>query len=195
VHHWAAESLSVFEVTMLAYLFVLLAVAVRLFGALTRQYALTAVGASLLYFGAKGPRKQWWIAAGILAATDLALTLFVYHYSFTADHLVSILWYAGAIWFGTLLRNKVTITRIIGASLVLAVSFFLVSNLASWATYRDLYPLTWGGLMASYAAGLPFFRRDLIGDLFFSGVFFGLPAAARALSAAMHRRADHQTAA
>ena len=80
VHHWAAESISVFEVIMLAYLFVLLAVAVRLFGALTRQYALTAVGASLLYFGAKGPRKQWWIAVGILAATDLALTLFVYHY-------------------------------------------------------------------------------------------------------------------
>jgi hypothetical protein len=180
---------------MLAYLFVLLAVAVRLFGALTRQYALTAVGASLLYFGAKGPRKQWWIAVGILAVTDLALTLFVYNYAFTADHLVSILWYAGAIWFGTLLRNKVTVTRVIGASLVLAISFFLVSNFASWLQYRDLYPLSWSGLMASYVAGLPFFRRDLIGDLFFSGVFFGLPAAARSLSAAMHKRADHQTAA
>jgi len=180
---------------MLAYLFVLLAVAVRLFGALTRQYALTAVGASLLYFGAKGPRKQWWIAVGILAATDLALTLFVYHYVFTADHLVSILWYAGAIWLGTGLRNKITVGRVIGASLVLAVSFFLVSNFASWATYRDLYPMTWGGLTASYAAGLPFFRRDLIGDLFFSGVFFGLPVAARALSASLHKGADRQSAA
>ena len=61
--------------------------------------------------------------------------------------------------------------------------------------YRDLYPMTWGGLIASYAAGIPFFRRDLIGDLFFSGVFFGLPVAARSLSAALHKRADHQTAA
>lgn len=180
---------------MLAYLFVLLAVAIRLGGALTRQYAVTAVGASLLYFGAKGPRKQWWIAVSLLAATDLVLTLFIYKSVFTFDHLASMLWYAGAIWLGTQLRNKVTVSRVIGSSLILAVSFFLISNFASWMAYRDLYPLSWQGLTMSYVAGLPFFQRDLLGDLFFSGAFFGLPVAFRALSAAMNKRADHQQAA
>ena len=177
---------------MLAYLFVLLGVAVRF---LPHQFSFTPVGASLLFFGAKGPRKQWWIPVAMLAASDLILTLFVYRYKFTPEHLASIAWYAGARWVGTLLRKNSGAVRVIGASLALAVSFFLISNFASWLSWRDLYPMTWAGLMASYTAGIPFFRRDVIGDLFFSGVFFGLPAAARVLAASAHKRADHQTAA
>jgi hypothetical protein len=184
--------MSVCEVTMLAYLFVLLGVAVRF---LPHQFSFTPVGASLLYFGAKGPRKQWWIPVAMLAASDLILTLFVYKYLFTPEHLVTIAWYAGSIALGTLLRDNSSALRVIGGSLALAVSFFLISNFAAWLALYDMYPRTLAGLMESYTAGIPFFRRDVIGDLFFSGVFFGLPAAARSLSAAMHKRADHQTAA
>ncbi len=184
--------MSVFEVTMLAYLFVLLGVAVRF---LPHPFAFTPVGASLLYFGAKGPRKQWWIPVAMLAASDLILTLFVYKYPFTPEHLVTIAWYAGAIALGTLLRNNASALRVIGGSLALAVSFFLISNFAAWLAMYDMYPRTLAGLMESYTAGIPFFRRDVIGDLFFSGVFFGLPVAARSLTAAMHKRAHHETAA
>jgi len=41
-----------------------------------------------------------------------------------------------------------------------------------------MYPKTLPGLMTCYAAGLPFFRRGLAGDMLFTAVMFGLPAVA-----------------
>jgi formate-dependent nitrite reductase membrane component NrfD len=35
------------------------------------------------------------------------------------------------------------------------------------------YPHTFVGLMASYTAGIPFLRNQILGDLFFSSVLFG----------------------
>ena len=62
---------------MLAYLFVIFAVAVRF---LPHPFAFTPVGASLLYFGARGPRRQMWVALALLAASDVILTTLVYRY-------------------------------------------------------------------------------------------------------------------
>jgi hypothetical protein len=41
-----------------------------------------------------------------------------------------------------------------------------------------MYPKTVSGLMTCYAAGVPFFRRGLAGDMLFTTVMFGLPALA-----------------
>ena len=43
---------------MLAYLFVVVAIAVRF---MPHPLAFTPVGASLLFFGARGPRRQCWV--------------------------------------------------------------------------------------------------------------------------------------
>ena len=51
---------------MLAYLFVLLAVAIRF---LPHPFAFTPVGASLLFFGASAPRKRAWIPLALLAVS------------------------------------------------------------------------------------------------------------------------------
>jgi hypothetical protein len=56
---------------MLAYLFVLVAIAVRF---MPHPLAFTPVGASLLFFGARGPKRQWWIPLALLAASDVILT-------------------------------------------------------------------------------------------------------------------------
>jgi hypothetical protein len=45
-----------------------------------------------------------------------------------------------------------------------------------------MYPKTVSGLMTCYAAGLPFFRRTLAGDMLFTAVMFGLPAAAKVIA-------------
>jgi len=45
-----------------------------------------------------------------------------------------------------------------------------------------MYPKTFAGLMTSYAAGIPFFRRGIAGDMLFTAVMFGLPAVASALA-------------
>jgi hypothetical protein len=46
--------------------------------------------------------------------------------------------------------------------------------------------------MQCYAMGLPFFRRELISDLLFSSLFFGVPALAGVLAA---RRGQQKAAA
>jgi hypothetical protein len=177
---------------MLAYLFVILAIAVRF---LPHPLAFTPVGAALLFFGAKGPRRQMWLPVALLAASDVVLTTMVYHYPVTWDHFVTWAWYAAMIWLGTKLRNGGSV-RILGAALAGSVSFFLVSNFAVWAVWHDMYPATFAGLMACYDAGLPFFRRAVEGDLLFTSAMFALPGLLQALSSQFHNsESDHIAAA
>jgi len=169
---------------MLAYLFVILAVAVRF---LPHPMAFTPVGASLLFFGARGPRWQVWLPLALFAASDLILTTMVYRYPFTWDHYVTFAWYAGMLWLGSRLRTGAGPVRILGAALAGSVSFFLLSNFAVWAVWRDMYPMTFAGLMTCYDAGLPFFRRALEGDLIFTSAMFAIPGLLQALSAQFHK--------
>ncbi len=156
---------------MLPYLFVVIAVAVRL---LPHPWAFTPLGASLLYFGARAPRKRIWFPLVLLAACDLFLTRSTYGYPFTVDQFVTWGWYAAALWLGGLLRRDATPLRIAGVAVASSVSFFVASNFAVWAVW-NMYPKTLGGLAACYVAAVPFFR-NLPADLFFSAVMFGLGA-------------------
>ena len=186
---------------MLAYLFVLLAIAVRFLpfahmNILPHAWHFTPVAASLLFFGARGSRRQLWVPLALFVATDVILTKFVYSYVFSWDHLVTFAWYAAILWLGTNLREKSGPVRVIGAALASSVSFFLISNFAVWAAWPQMYPRGWNGLMMSYVAGLPFFRGTVEGDLFFSLAMFGTPVFLMALSRWMHRSAgDHIAAA
>jgi hypothetical protein len=189
------------EVLMLPYIFVLLAIAVRLLpfagplNALPHAWHFTPVAASLLYFGAKGSRRQMWIPLVLLAATDVILTKFVYSYVFSWDHFVTWAWYAAILWLGTGLREKSGLGRVIGAALASSISFFLVSNFAVWAAWPNMYPRGLNGLMLSYTAGLPFLRGTVESDLFFSVAFFGLPVVAAAVAGWLQGSGDHTAAA
>ena len=72
----------------------------------------------------------------------------------------------------TLLRQKVTPTRLLFASLSASAIFFLVTNFSTWLD-SGMYPHTPAGLTACFVAGLPFLKNTILGDLFFSGVMFG----------------------
>jgi hypothetical protein len=137
----------------------------------------TPVAAALLYFGARGPRRQLWVPFALLAASDVILTKFVYAYTFSWDQLVTWAWYVAILWLGTSLRENTNWLRVGGAALVSSVSFFVVSNFAVWAGWNG-YPKTLSGLMTCYVAGVPFFRHTLLGDMLFTAVMFGLPALA-----------------
>lgn len=171
---------------MLAYLFVVLAVAVRF---LPHPWTFTPVVGALLFFGARASRRQLWIPLVLLAASDVILTKVVYSYVFSWDHFVTWAWYAAILWLGTSLRNNAKPLRVIGAAAASSVSFFLLSNFAVWACW-DMYPKTFGGLMTSYTLGLPFFRHALEGDLLFTCVMFATPVALHALSEALHGAGD-----
>jgi hypothetical protein len=171
---------------MVAYLFVIFAVLSRM-PFMPHPWNFAPVTASLLYFGARGSRRQLWIPFVLLAASDVILTKFVYAYHFTWDQLVVWAWYAAMLWLGTNLRENAKLheqqdwLRVGGASLAGSVSFFVVSNFAVWA-FWPTYPKTFSGLMTCYAVGIPFFRHTLAGDLLFTAVFFGSFALYHALT-------------
>lgn len=166
---------------MLAYLFVVFAIAVRF---MPHPLAFTPVAAALLYFGARGSRRQMWVPFVLLAAADVVLTKIVYAYPFSWDHFVTWAWYAAILWLGSNLRANARWLRISVAAVASSVSFFVVSNFAVWACW-NMYPKTLSGLMTCYTIGLPYFRRALEGDLLFTAAMFGLPVLAAAVARSM----------
>lgn len=138
------------------------------------------VGGMALFGVAYYSRRYWAYLIPIIAMwiSDLAVNNILYAQYF--DHFV---WfYSGAFFtygafllivvFGTFILKKVRINRLLVATLGASVIFFLVSNFGVWLS-SGMYPHTWSGLIACYAAGLPFFRNTLLGDLFYCGLFFG----------------------
>ena len=177
---------------MLPYLFVLFAIAVRFLpfagplNVLPHAWHFTPLAASLLFFGARGSKRQMWIPLVLLAATDVVLTKYIYGATFLWDQLVVWAWYAAILWLGTNLREKSNFWRVVGAAVTSSVSFFLISNFAVWAG-SVMYPHTFSGLMMSYTAALPFFRNTATSDLFFSLAMFGTPVLVQALSGRLHK--------
>src|ERR1700723_1825431 len=163
---------------MLAYVFILFAVAVRF---LPHPMAFTPVGAALLFFGARGPRRQLWIPLVLLAASDVILTTMIYRYPVSWDQLVTWAWYGGMLWLGTSLKQNAGAIRILGSALAGSVLFFFFSYFAVWAAW-DMYPRTFAGLLTCYDAGLPFFRHGATGDLLFTAALFATPVLFRAVS-------------
>jgi hypothetical protein len=165
---------------MLAYLFVIFAVLARM-PFMPHPWGFTPVAAALLYFGARGSRRQLWVPFALLAASDLVLNKFVYAYPFGSVQLVVWAWYAAILVLGTQLRENTGWLRVAGAALASSVSFFAISNFAVWA-FGTMYPKTVAGLETCYAAAIPFFRRGAAGDLVFTAAMFGISAAVTLLT-------------
>lgn len=81
--------------------------------------------------------------------------------------------FGASILIGWWLRRRVTTGRVLGSSLVGSILFFLATNAADWG-FGNWYPHTMAGLIQAYAAGLPFFRNTVLGDLIYTGVAFGV---------------------
>jgi hypothetical protein len=170
---------------MLAYLFVIFAVLARM-PFMPHPWGFTPVAAALLYFGARGSRRQLWVPFGLMITSDVLLNKFVYAYPLSWDQPVVWAWYAAILLLGTQLHENSGWLRVAGAALASSVSFFLLSDLAVWA-FGTMYPKTWSGLVSCYVAALPFFRRGLAGDMLFTAVMFGLPAIATMVARSIHK--------
>jgi hypothetical protein len=175
------------EVSMPAYLFLLLAVLSRLALAATPHpewFNFTAVGGMLLYFGARRSWREMLAPLAVLMATDFFLTVQVYHYPFQwENYLPTWGWYVAAMVLGhILLHAKTTFVRVTAGALLGPTSFFLLSNYAVWAR-TTMYPHSLAGLDACFVAALPFYRNDLISTALVAGVAFGVPALVRRFNA------------
>lgn len=147
----------------------------------------TAVGASLLVWGARRSPLTAVVPIGLLALGDWFLTSHVYGYAFhVSEYLVTWAWYALVIALGyLLLRGKPGFARVASASALAPTLFFLASNYAVWASPGSWYPHTLAGLDACYTLALPFYRNDLVSTTMVVGLVWGLPA----LMARMHGQA------
>jgi hypothetical protein len=72
-------------------------------------------------------------------------------------------------------------TRVFGAAILSSVAFFLITNNIFLYT-PSFYPMNFAGMMASYAAGVPFFLSQILGDLVYSGAIFGAYETAQVLA-------------
>jgi len=76
------------------------------------------------------------------------------------------------VLLGRLIRERSGVGAIAAMALASSLSFFAITNFMVWAT-EALYPHTVAGLAASYVAGIPFYRNQLLGDAFYTLAMFG----------------------
>jgi len=125
-----------------------------------------------LFAGAYARKMTTAAAATLLslAVSDVFLDLYVYR---RFDR--GFLWiYAAAlvpVLLGRLVRGSKCVMGLATAMLASSLSFFAITNFAVWV--GGLYPHTLSGLAACYAAGIPFYRNQLWGDLFYTLLMFG----------------------
>ena len=124
------------------------------------------IGAMALFGGAYLSKKQ---------ALTIPIFVMIISDLFLGFH-TTVFWVYGSFLLtgvlGLLLRDKVSLTSVLWASLASSIIFYLITNFGVWFS-TSLYPKTFQGLSQSYLMALPFFRNTLLGDLFYNGVFFG----------------------
>ncbi|TWU41581.1 hypothetical protein Q31b_30320 [Novipirellula aureliae] len=155
--------------TLLIGSLVLVAVASRL---LPHPPNFTALGAVALFGGASLTGRRW--AYGLPLLAMLLSDLVIGFHGWAPVVYGAMMVY---VWLGR--RAGSSSTRVIGASLLGSVAFFVITNLACWWSMYDHSAV---GLTACFAAAIPFFGFTLAGDLVFSGVLFGAMAMAEKLS-------------
>jgi hypothetical protein len=154
-----------------AGLLILFAMATRVLFNQMHVYNFNAVMAAGLFAGAYLGSRRYGIVIPLIAmlATDAVLgfydwKLMIFVYGSLAVAALIGRWYAKN---ATLPRFA---TSVFGGSLL----FFLVTNGAVWLFAEGaIYPRTLAGLAQCYAAGIPFYRNTLLGDMTWSAVLFG----------------------
>lgn len=137
--------------------------------------------AALVLFGAFYFRRSWMVVAALIAIMLLSdLRLGFYDWKLAACVYGSLA-ISGAL--GLAIKRTVAqgAQHRIGlkqaglfavASLVMSTLFFVLTNGAVW-WMGQWYSSDWAGLISCYAAGIPFYRATLVGDLIFTSGLVG----------------------
>lgn len=126
---------------------------------------LTPIGAMAIFGGAcyADRRLAFLLPMAALALGDLAtgvhILMPVVYVSFAINVLL-----------GRWLRTRQTVLSTATITLIGAIQFFIVTNLATWWVY---FPHTIAGLAACFAAAIPLFGNTLAGDAVFVSLLFG----------------------
>ena len=144
----------------------------------------TPIGAMGLFGGAYFTSKWKAIAFPILTllVTDLIINRFVfggrYGIMYSSWYIIYGI-FVLIVFFGKWLLKKVAVKNILFASIVAAVSHWLIADFTVWIgggmDLRTMTPLAknWAGLLQCYTQGFPFMKNFLMGNLVYCGVLFG----------------------
>ena len=163
-----------------------LIVLVSLFRILPHPYNFTPVGAIAIFSGAYLSKRVigWLFPIAIMLISDTILEITT-GFGFHKDMWAVYGSFALMILLGQkILSGRTTGKRVLGASVLGSVLFFLLTNFSSWLIDPSgIYANSLSGLIAAYAAAIPFYNvsdplssfalNGLLGDLFFSGALFG----------------------
>ena len=128
-----------------------------------------AAGAMFAGYFFRHPLAAFLVPAAAIGISDFCLQRF----ESIGQLVIVLVAFLIPVLIGMVLRRKLNPLTVVGGALLSSVTFFIITNFAEWAFY-DLYPHTASGLVTGYIAALPFFRNTILGDLFFSGVIFGI---------------------
>jgi len=134
----------------------------------------TPIAAMALFGGAYFPalRSALAVPFGAMLLSDVVLVSAVYGWHGLGVMPFVYGSFALTVCLGRYIRQRPRLPFIAAASLAGAVLFYLVTNLGVWLS-GHMYPGTWQGLVACYAAAIPFFRNTIAGDLFYASLLFG----------------------
>ena len=138
------------------------------------------VGGMALFGAAYFGRRFWAFLIPLVSMwiSDLILNNAVYGQYF--DRFVwfysgSLFTYAAFVFivlFGMFALRRVSVLNLAVSALCASAIFFIVSNFGVWFS-TEMYPKDFGGLIACYTAGIPFFKNTLLGDFVYTGTLFG----------------------
>jgi hypothetical protein len=134
----------------------------------------TPIAAMALFGGVYFPTRRSAfalpLAAMLLSDLVLALTIYGWHGLGVMPFVYGS--FALTVCLGRCIRRQPRLPFVAGAALGSALLFYLVTNLGVWLC-SQMYPPTWQGLLACYAAAIPFFGNTIAGDLLYASLLFG----------------------
>ena len=163
---------------MLLTLLILLASFSRVIPHILNFSPLGAIG----IFGAAHFNKKWHAIIIPIAATWIS-DLFINNVIYARYYPTFTWFYQGFYWqyaayilitlFGIFIyKNKINLTNITFGAIGSGIIFFLVSNAGCWVG-NSFYAQNFSGLLSCYAAGIPFYKGTLLGDIFYTTILFG----------------------
>jgi hypothetical protein len=127
---------------------------------------------ALLFSGAYlRKRDAIWFPVVVLGVGDWLLTTQIFHMEVRWGHAITLAAFAAMALIGRFLRQNHSPLRFLGCAISASTAYFLISNFGVWIGW-GLYPHTREGLIACYAAALPYYRTSLLSTLVGGAVLF-----------------------
>lgn len=151
--------------------------------------------AAMAIFGGAHFANKWHAIFVPILATWLS-DVFINNFIYGAYYPTFTFFYEGFYWqyatyaliaiLSITFLKTINFAKVLSASLLASVLFFIITNFGCWIG-SSFYTQDLAGLMQCYAAGIPFFKGTLSGDLMYTAILFGAFALAQRLIPAIEK--------